>query len=51
MVEKSKKWTIVLGVLLLGVIVSAGCVGEKAPEGGAVSPTGEVTAPTAPHPE
>ena len=48
MVEKSKKWTIVLGLLLLGVIVSAGCVGEKAPEGVEVSPTGEVTAPTAP---
>jgi outer membrane lipoprotein-sorting protein len=48
MVEKSKKWTIVLGLLLLGVIVSAGCVGEKAPEGGDVSSTGEVTAPTAP---
>ncbi len=48
MVEKSKKWTIVLGLLLLGVIVSVGCVGEKAPEGGDVSSTGEVTAPTAP---
>ena len=48
MVEKSKKWTIVFGLFLIGVIVSAGCVGEKAPEGGDVSPTGEVTAPTAP---
>lgn len=48
MVERSKKWAIVFGLLLLGAIVSAGCVGEKAPEGVAVSPTGEVTASTAP---
>lgn len=48
MVERSKKWAIVFGLLLLGAIVSAGCVGEKAPEKVEVSPTGEVTAPTAP---
>jgi len=48
MVEKSKKWTIVVGLLIIGIIVSAGCIGEKAPDEGEVSPTGEVTAPTAP---
>jgi len=49
MVEKSKRWAMFLGLLILGAIVSAGCVGEKAPEEGVeVSPTGEVTASTAP---
>ena len=29
MVEKSKKWAIVVvGLLLIGVIVSAGCIGD-----------------------
>ncbi len=47
MVEKSKKWGIVIvGLLLIAVIVSAGCVGKKAPEEGEETPTGEVTTPT-----
>ena len=47
MVEKSKNWAIVIvGLLLIAVIASAGCVGEKAPEEGEETPTGEVTTPT-----
>ncbi|NQE45641.1 hypothetical protein C5S31_06445 [ANME-1 cluster archaeon GoMg2] len=46
--EKTKKWALFFGLLLIAVIVSAGCIGEKAPEGGGVSATGEVTAPNAP---
>jgi len=46
--EKTKNWALFVGLLLIAVIVSAGCIGEKAPEGGEVSPTGEATAPTAP---
>ena len=46
MVEKSKKWAILVGLLLIAVIASAGCVGEKAPEEGEEAPTGEGTTPT-----
>ncbi|MGB7532347.1 MAG: DUF4412 domain-containing protein [Halobacteriota archaeon] len=47
MVEKSKNWAIaVVGLLLIGVIVSAGCIDEKAPEEGEKAPTGEGTTPT-----
>jgi outer membrane lipoprotein-sorting protein len=47
MVEKSKNWAIVIvGLLLIAVIASAGCVDEKAPEEGEETPTGEVTTPT-----
>jgi outer membrane lipoprotein-sorting protein len=48
MEEKTKNWALFVGLLLIAVIVSAGCIGEKAPEEGEVSPTGEATAPTAP---
>jgi outer membrane lipoprotein-sorting protein len=48
MVEKSKKWAIILvGLLFIGFIASAGCIGEKAPEEGEEVPTGEATTPTA----
>jgi len=47
MVEKSKKWAIVVvGLLLIAVIVGAGCIDEKAPEEGEKAPTGESTTPT-----
>ncbi|MGB7532344.1 MAG: hypothetical protein WA977_05110 [Halobacteriota archaeon] len=48
MIEKSKKWAIVFGLFLIGVIVSAGCIGDKTTEEGEEAPTGEGTAPTAP---
>lgn len=41
MVEKSKNWAIVVGLLLIGVIVSAGCIGERQPEEGDVSSSPE----------
>ncbi|HJH27695.1 MAG TPA: hypothetical protein C5S37_13250 [Methanophagales archaeon] len=48
MVEKSKKWAIgVVGLLLIAVIVSAGCIGDKTTEEGEEAPTGEGTTPTA----
>ncbi|HUV80587.1 MAG TPA: DUF4412 domain-containing protein [Candidatus Bathyarchaeia archaeon] len=37
MVEKSKKWRLFVGLLLIGVIVSAGCVGETPTEEGEAS--------------
>ncbi len=48
MVEKSKKWAIVVvvGLLLIAVIASAGCVGDKTTEEGEEAPTGEGTTPT-----
>ena len=47
MIEKSKKWAlVVVGVLLIGFIASAGCIGEKAPEEGGEVSTGEATTPT-----
>jgi outer membrane lipoprotein-sorting protein len=47
MVEKSKKWAIVVvGLLLIGVIVSAGCIGDKTTEEGEEAPIGEGTTPT-----
>ena len=47
MVEKSKKWAIVVvGLLLIAVIAGAGCIDEKAPEEGEGGPTGESTTPT-----
>ncbi len=47
MVEKLKNWAIVVvGLLLIAVIASAGCVGEKAPEEGEAAQAGEVTTPT-----
>ena len=48
MVEKSKKWAIVVvGLLLIGVIISAGCIGdEPTEEGGASSATQPTTAET-----
>jgi outer membrane lipoprotein-sorting protein len=44
--EKSKKGTIVMELLLIGMIVSAGCVGEKALEDGTGAPTGDFTTTT-----
>ena len=41
MVEKSKNWAMVVGLLLIGAIVSAGCIGEKQLEEGKVSPSPE----------
>jgi hypothetical protein len=47
MVEKSKKWTLFVGLLLIGVIISAGCIGdEPAEEGEASSATQPTTAET-----
>ena len=40
--KKSKKWTIVVGVLIIGVILSAGCVDDK--------PAEEATAPSSTQP-
>ena len=37
MVEKSRKWTLFVGLLLIGVIVSAGCVGDTPTEEGEAS--------------
>ena len=37
MVEKSKKWTLFVGLLLIGVIVSAGCIGDTPTEEGEAS--------------
>jgi len=48
MVEKSKKWAIVVvGLLLIAVIAGAGCIDEKAPEEGEQESAGEGTTPTA----
>jgi hypothetical protein len=47
MEEKSKKWAIVVvGLLLIGVIASAGCIGDKTTEEGEEAPAGEGTTPT-----
>ncbi len=47
MVEKSKKWAIVVvGLLLIAVIASAGCIGDKTTEEGEAAPAGEGTTPT-----
>lgn len=37
MVEKSRKWTLFVGLLLVAVIVSAGCIGETPTEEGEAS--------------
>jgi len=37
MVEKSKKWAILVGLLLIGVIISAGCIGDEPTEEGEAS--------------
>jgi outer membrane lipoprotein-sorting protein len=46
MVEKSKKGAIVVELLLIGIIISAGCIGEKALDEGTGAPTEEVTTTT-----
>ena len=37
MAEKSKKWAILVGLLLIGVIISAGCIGDEPTEDGGAS--------------
>ena len=43
MVEKTKKWAIVIGLILIGVVVSAGCADKAEPE---AAPAGEATTTT-----
>jgi len=43
MVEKTKKWAIVMGLILIGVVMSAGCADKAEQEPAPSAPAGEVT--------
>ena len=47
MVEKSRKWTLFVGLLLIGVIVSTGCIGDTPTEEGEASQAAPVETSTA----
>jgi outer membrane lipoprotein-sorting protein len=46
MVEKTKKWAIIMGLILIGVVMSAGCADKVEPEEAVGAPPGEAVTTT-----
>lgn len=46
MVEKSKKWAIVIGLIMIGVVMSAGCADKAEQEAAPAAPPGEAITTT-----